>query len=112
VPIIGSTPQPNDLFKRQVGRTLTTAVDGLLRTDGVLICDRDRNGAGKCAVCSAKPASASYRCPNVNVHASYIDQRGFSAGGCRAVNGISAGPSQNSWRTIIVNEINNGWTIG
>jgi hypothetical protein len=28
---IGSTPHPNDLFMRQVNRTLTTADDGLLR---------------------------------------------------------------------------------
>jgi putative transposase len=41
VQIVGSTPHPNDLFMRQVGRTLT-ATDGLLSDHRVLICDRDR----------------------------------------------------------------------
>ena len=38
---MGSTPHPNDLFMRQVGRTLT-ATEGLLSDHRVLICDRDR----------------------------------------------------------------------
>ena len=38
---VGSTPYPNDLFMRQVSRTLT-APDGLLSDHRVLICDRDR----------------------------------------------------------------------
>ena len=42
VQIVGSTPHPNELFMRQVGRTLTLADDGLWRAHGVLICDRDR----------------------------------------------------------------------
>jgi putative transposase len=41
VQIVGSTAHPNDLFMRQVGRTLT-ATDGLLSDHRVLICDRDR----------------------------------------------------------------------
>ena len=32
---------------RHVGRTLTTADDGLLRAHGVLICDRDANWSGE-----------------------------------------------------------------
>jgi transposase InsO family protein len=39
--IVGSTPHPNGLVMRQVGRTLT-ATDGLLSDHRVLICDRDR----------------------------------------------------------------------
>ena len=42
VQIVGSTPHPDELFMRQVGRTLTAADDGLLRHHRVLICDRDR----------------------------------------------------------------------
>ena len=42
VQIVGSTPHPDELFMRQVSRTLTTADDGLLRNHRVLICDRDR----------------------------------------------------------------------
>ena len=41
VHIVGSTPHPNELFMRQVGRTLTAADDGLLVQHRVLICDRD-----------------------------------------------------------------------
>ena len=37
VQIVGSTPFPNDLFMRQVGRTLTTADEGLLVRHRVLI---------------------------------------------------------------------------
>ena len=46
VQIVGSTPHPNDLFMRQVGRTLTAADDGFLRGSRVLICDRDRKWSG------------------------------------------------------------------
>jgi hypothetical protein len=42
VQIVGSTPYPNDLFIRQIGRTLSVADIGLLREHRVLICDRDR----------------------------------------------------------------------
>ena len=42
VQIVGSTPQPNDLFMHQVSRTLTAADAGMLRHHRVLICDRDR----------------------------------------------------------------------
>jgi hypothetical protein len=46
VQIIGSTPHPNDLFMRQVSRTLTTADEGLLCAPRVLICDYDRKWSG------------------------------------------------------------------
>ena len=42
VQIVGATPHPNDLFMRQIGRTLTAVDVGLLRQHRVLICDRDR----------------------------------------------------------------------
>ena len=42
VQILGSTPHPNDVFMRQVARTLTAADEGMLRRHGALICDRDR----------------------------------------------------------------------
>jgi putative transposase len=47
VQIIGSTPHPDDLFMRQVGRMLTTADEGLLRAHRALICDRDRKWSGE-----------------------------------------------------------------
>ena len=42
VQILGSTPHPDQLFMRQVSRTLTIADEGPLRDHRVLICDRDR----------------------------------------------------------------------
>jgi transposase InsO family protein len=42
VQIVGSTPRPDELFMRQVGRTLTAAEDGVLHGHRVVILDRDR----------------------------------------------------------------------
>ena len=39
---MGSTPHPDELFMRQVGRTFTAADDGVLVGHRVLMCDRDR----------------------------------------------------------------------
>jgi putative transposase len=41
VHIVGSTPHPNEVFMRQVGRTLIFADEGVLVGHRVLICDRD-----------------------------------------------------------------------
>ncbi len=41
VEIIGSTPNPDDDFMKQVGRNLTDCVDGFLRKKKFLILDRD-----------------------------------------------------------------------
>jgi putative transposase len=41
VQIVGSTPYLNDLFMRQISRTLTAEEIGLLCHHRVLICDRD-----------------------------------------------------------------------
>jgi putative transposase len=73
VQIIGSTPHPSDLFIRQVSRTLTTADDGLLRADGVLVCDRDRKWSrdvrsllGEAGV---RVVQTPLQAPNANAHA-------------------------------------------
>ena len=42
IQIVGSTPYPDALSMRHVGRTLTATEDGLLRDHRVLIYDRDR----------------------------------------------------------------------
>jgi hypothetical protein len=42
VHVIGSTPHPDEPFMLQAIRNLTNKVDGVLRPDSVLICDRDR----------------------------------------------------------------------
>jgi transposase InsO family protein len=47
VQIVGSTPYPNDLFMRHIGRTLTAADVGQLRDHRILICDRDRKWSGE-----------------------------------------------------------------
>jgi len=39
--IVGSTPRPDEILMRQVGRTLTAADEGVLSGHRVLICDRD-----------------------------------------------------------------------
>jgi hypothetical protein len=40
--VLGSTPHPDEAFVIQTMRHLTDDVDGVLRRDRVLICDRDR----------------------------------------------------------------------
>ena len=45
VQIVGSTPNPDEMFMRQVGRTSTAADDGESLHHRVLICDRDRKWA-------------------------------------------------------------------
>jgi len=47
VPIVASTPHPDEVFMQQVGRTLTAAEVGLLHDHRVLICDRDRKWNGE-----------------------------------------------------------------
>jgi putative transposase len=57
VQVLGSTPHPDELFMRQVSRTLSTAEDGRLRDHRVLICGIG-NGAGAFASCWPAPESA------------------------------------------------------
>ena len=42
VHVVGSTPYPDEAFVVQAMRDLTNAIDGVLATGRVLICDRDR----------------------------------------------------------------------
>jgi transposase InsO family protein len=73
VQIIGSTPHPNDLFMRQVGRTLTAADDGRLRAHGVLICDRDRKWSEEVRQllreAGIREVQTPLQAPNANAHA-------------------------------------------
>ena len=41
IQVLGSTPDPDEAFVVQTMRHLTDDVDGLLRGDRLLICDRD-----------------------------------------------------------------------
>jgi len=45
VHVLGSTPQPDEGFIIQTLRPLSDDVEGVLRGNRMLICDRDRNGA-------------------------------------------------------------------
>jgi transposase InsO family protein len=73
VQIVGSTPCPDELFMRQMSRTLMIADEGLLRTHRVLICDRD----GKWSAATRQlledagthVVQTPYRAPNANAYA-------------------------------------------
>jgi putative transposase len=73
VQIVGSTPHPDELFMRQVCRTLTAADLGFLRGHVVLICDRDRKWSrdvrehlGEAGV---RVVQTPQRAPNANAYA-------------------------------------------
>jgi putative transposase len=73
VSILGSTPHPDELFMRQVGRTLTMADDGLLRAHRVLICDRDAKWSEAVrrllSDSGIRVVQTPWRAPNANAHA-------------------------------------------
>jgi transposase InsO family protein len=73
VQVLGSTPRPDELFMRQVSRTLSTADDGRLRDHRVLICDRDRKWSGGVrqllADAGIRTVCTPVRAPNANAHA-------------------------------------------
>jgi transposase InsO family protein len=73
VQVLGSTPHPDELFMRQVSRTLSTAEDGRIRDHRVLICDRDRKWSGGVrqllADAGIRTVCTPVRAPNANAHA-------------------------------------------
>jgi putative transposase len=73
VQIVGSTPFPNDLFMRQVTRTLTAADDGLLVQHRVLICDRDAKWSApvraRLGEAGIRVVQTPYQAPNANAYA-------------------------------------------
>jgi len=118
VQIVASTPHPNDLFMRQVGRTLTAA-DGLLSDHRVLICDRDRKWSrdvqrllGEAGV---HVVQTPFQAPNANAMPNDLCGRSntsASIGSCRSGSAISDGLSRNSSITIIASGIIKALTIG
>ena len=73
VQILGLTRHPDEGFMRQVGRTLTTADEGVLRDHRVLICDRDakwslpvRERLGEAGI---RVVQTPYQAPNANAYA-------------------------------------------
>jgi putative transposase len=73
VQIVGSTSHPNELFMRQVGRTCTTADEGLLHDHRVLLCDRDRKWSGEVrrllGDAGIRVVQTPLHAPNANAHA-------------------------------------------
>jgi len=73
IQIVGSTPCPNELFMRQVSRTLTIADEGLLRRHQLLICDRDAKWSAVVRQLledtGLRVVQTRYRTPNANAYA-------------------------------------------
>jgi putative transposase len=71
--IVGSTPHPDELFMRQVGRSLTAADDGVLVGHRVLICDRDRKWTSPVrqllATSGIRIVQTPFQAPNANAYA-------------------------------------------
>ena len=73
VQVLGSTPCPNDLFMRQVVRTLSAADDGLLAQHRLLICDRDTKWSApvraQLGQAGIRVVQTPYQAPNANAYA-------------------------------------------
>jgi putative transposase len=73
VHIVGSTSHPDELFMRQVGRTLTAVGDGPLRDHYVLICDRDRKWSASVrqflGASGVRVVQTPLQAPNANAYA-------------------------------------------
>src|SRR6266705_2399786 len=73
VQIVGSTPHPNDIFMRQVARTMMAVDDGLLVQHRVLICDRDKKWSAavrdRLGEAGLRVTLTPYQAPNANAYA-------------------------------------------
>jgi transposase InsO family protein len=73
VHIVGSTPYPDEVFMRQVGRTLMAADDGVLVGHRVLICDRDAKWSApvreRLSEAGIRVVQTPYQAPNANAYA-------------------------------------------
>ena len=73
VHIVGSTPNPDDVFMRQVARTLTAADEGLLVGHRVLICDRDAKWSAsvraRLGEAGIRVVQTPFQAPNANAYA-------------------------------------------
>lgn len=73
VHIVGSTPHPDEVFMRQVTRTLTAADDAWLVGHRVLICDRDANWSAPVRArrgeAGIRVVHTPYQAPNANAYA-------------------------------------------
>jgi hypothetical protein len=118
VQIVASSPHPNDLFMRQVSRTLT-AHDGPLGDHRVLICDRDQKwsqavrqllaDAGVHVVQTPFQAPTRTRTPSGSCGRSNTNA---SIGSCRSGSVTFDGCSRNSSFTTTANGTTKGSGIG
>jgi len=73
VHVLGSTPQPDEAFVIQTMRHLADDVDGVLRRNRMLICDRDRKwseGVDRfLATAGVRVIRTPFLAPNCNAHA-------------------------------------------
>jgi transposase InsO family protein len=73
VEIVGSTPHPDQMFMRQVARTLTAADEEESLRHRVLICDRDRKWSAPVrqflADAAVRVVQTPFQAPNANAHA-------------------------------------------
>jgi transposase InsO family protein len=73
VHIVGSTRHPNELFMRQVVRTLTAADEGILIRHRVLICDRDAKWSApvrqRLGEAGFQVVQTPFQAPNANAYA-------------------------------------------
>jgi hypothetical protein len=73
VHLLGSTPHPDEAFVIQTMRHLTNDVDGVLRRDRMLICDRDRKWSAAVerllATAGVRVIRTPLLAPNCNAHA-------------------------------------------
>ena len=73
VQIVGVTPHPDEVFMRQVGRTLTTADEGILVGHRVLICDRDSKWSApvraRLGEAGMRVVQTPFQAPNANAYA-------------------------------------------
>jgi putative transposase len=81
VPIVGSTPHPDEGFMRQVGRTLTAADEGVL-----VGCDRDakwsapvRDRLGEAGI---RVVQTPFQAPNANAYAERFVHDAITRVGC------------------------------
>ena len=91
---LGSTPQPDEEFMRQVGRTLTMADAAPCR---ILICDRDTKWSGPVRDCAREAGirivQTPYQAPNANSYAERF---------VRSIKNASTGLFQ--WASVTFNE--------
>jgi transposase InsO family protein len=71
--VLGSTPRPDEAFVVQTMRHLTDEVDGVLRGNRVLICDRDRKWSAAVerflATAGVRVIRTPFLAPNCNAYA-------------------------------------------